>query len=139
VKPARLRAPVTFGSADGLTVLLGLLVSLSGDPHALWRAALGAGLAELVGMSAGAWLSDEKAGITPAVANGAASLTACVLPALPYLVTSGTTALAMSVAVVVALGCGISVLRPERGFLAFVTTFSILAGAALLCWAASFM
>ena len=33
----------------------------AGQPHALWHAALGAGLAELVGMTAGAWLSDEKA------------------------------------------------------------------------------
>ena len=52
-----LKAPVTFGAADGVTISLGLVVSLTGQPRALFYAALGAGLAELVGMTAGQWLS----------------------------------------------------------------------------------
>lgn len=134
-----LRKPVTFGLADGLTVLLGVLVSLEGDPRALWRAAVGAGLAELVGMTAGQWLSDERAGITPALANGVAACTACILPAVPWLAGGGPLVLASSLVLVVAAGCAISVLRPERGLLAFVTTFGILLLAAGLCWAASLL
>ena len=137
MKLAGLRAPVTFGAADGVTVVLGLLVSLAGQPHAVFRAAAGAGLAELVGMTAGAWLSDEDAGFPAALANGAASLAACVLPAVPYLLGSGWAAMGASLALVGAVACGISLLRPEKGVLAFVTTFGILAAAAALCWAAS--
>ena len=137
MSPGRFRGPVTFGSADGLTVLLGLLVSLSGQPHALVKAAVGAGIAELVGMTAGAWLADEEAGIWPALANGASSLAACVLPALPYLVATGWAAMVPSLAIVAGIGCVISVLRPERGALAYATTFGILLTAAALCWAAS--
>jgi len=133
----RFRAPLTFGAADGVTVLLGLLVSLAGQPHALVKAAVGAGLAELVGMTAGAWLSDGDAGIWPALANGSAALGACALPAVPYLAGSGWTAVVPSVALVAVTGCVISVLRPEKGALAYLTTFSILAGAAVLCWAVS--
>lgn len=135
--PSRFRPAVTFGAADGVTVAIGLLMSLEGQPHAMFRAALGAGLAELVGMTAGAWLSDEKAGIWPALANGAAAAAACVLPAVPWLALSGAVALALSLVLVAAAACGISCLRPEKGALAYVTTFGILAAAAALCWAAS--
>lgn len=134
---SRFRQPVTFGAADGVTVLLGLLVSLTGQPHALVKAAIGAGLAEFVGMSAGAWLSDEKAGIAPALANGGAALLACLLPALPYLAASGWAAAATSVTLVVLIAAGISLMRPERGVLAFATTYGILLAAAGLCAAAS--
>lgn len=134
---ARLRSPATFGAADGVTIVLGLIVSLTGQPHALFHAALGAGLAELVGMTAGAWLSDENAGIAPALANGAAACAACIVPAVPYVLGSGWPAIAASIALVAAVACGISLLRPEKGALAFATTFGILAAAAVLCWAAS--
>lgn len=138
-KLLRLRAPAVFGAADGLTLVIGLVVSLSGQPHAMFRAALGAGLAELVGMTAGSWLSDEKAGIWPALANGGASCAACLLPAVPYLAMSGGAALAVSLALAAGVGAVISVLRPEKGALAYLTTFGILAGAAALCWAGSLL
>lgn len=134
---SRLRQPFTFGGADGTTVLLGLLVSLAGQPHALVRAATGAGLAELVGMTAGAWLSDEKSGFGPALANGAAAFGACLLPALPFTVMTGWPAAGTSVIAVVLVAATVALLRPERGVLAFAQTFGILAAAAVLCWAAS--
>jgi hypothetical protein len=132
-----LRQPVTFGAADGLTVLVGLLISLAGDPHALLRAAVGAGVAELVGMSAGQYLSDEAAGPAPAIANGSASLTACLLPALPFLWLAGTAAIAASAALVAGVATLITITRPEHGLRAFAMTFGILALAAALCWAAT--
>lgn len=128
---------MVFGAADGVTIVLGLLISLTGQPHALFHAALGAGLAELVGMTAGAWLSDEKAGFAPALANGGTAFLACMIPALPYLALNGRPALAASLALVAGVAAVISVLRPEKGFLAVVQTYGILLGAAGLCWAAS--
>lgn len=128
---------MVFGAADGVTIVLGLLVSLTGQPHALFRAALGAATAELVGMTAGAWLSDEQAGFAPALANGGAAFAACLAPAIPYLAATGWPAMAASLVLVGAVASLISLLRPERGVLAFVTTFGILLAAAGLCAAAA--
>ena len=133
----KLRAPVTFGAADGVVIILGLVVSLTGQPHALFHAALGAGLAELVGMTAGQWLSDGDGGFRPALANGAAACAACIVPALPYLAASETVAMALSLVLVAAVAALISWLRPERGILAVVQTYGILLAAAVLCTAAS--
>ncbi len=132
-----IRQPVTFGAADGITVLLGLLVSLAGQPHALVKAAVGAGLAELVGMTAGQWLSDGDSGFRAALANGGAACAACITPALPFLAAAGPLAMGTSLALVVLTAAGITYLRPEHGLRAGAQTFGILAAAAALGWAAS--
>jgi hypothetical protein len=132
-KAGILRQQATFGAADGLTLVLGLLVSLTGQPHALFHAALGAGLAEFVGMTAGAWLSDEQAGFGPALMNGTAAFAACAVPALPYLAATNVVALVTSLVLVAAVAGAISILRPERGLLAVVQTYGILVAAAVLC------
>jgi hypothetical protein len=132
-----LKAPVCFGSADGVVIVIGLVVTLAGEHHALWRAALGAGLAELVGMTAGQWLSDGDGGFRAALANGTAAAAACILPALPYAAAGGLAALLSSLALVTAVAAVISWLRPEKGILAVVQTYGILAAAALLCAAVS--
>lgn len=127
---------VTFGAADGVTVLLGLLVTLAGQPHAMFRAALGAGLAELVGMTAGQWLSDGESGFWAALANGGAAFLACFLPALPELAGRGPGVIVVSLVLVAAVAAVISWLRPEKGILAVVQTYGILLAAAGLCAAA---
>lgn len=134
---SRFRAPVTMGSADGVIIALGLVVSLEGQPGPLFHAARGAGLAELVGMTAAQWLADERAGIWPALANGAAACLACICPVLPYLAGGGWPELASSLVLVCAVAGVIAILRPERGVLAFVQTYGILLAAAALCWLAS--
>lgn len=137
--PSLLRKQGVFGAADGVVLALGLVVSLTGQPHALVHAAIGAGLAELVGMSAGCYLSDSGGGIWPALANGGAALGACVVPALPYLFAHGPAALIPSLALVAIAAGVISWLRPEKGLLAVVETYGILLLAAGLCFAASFI
>jgi hypothetical protein len=125
-----------MGGADGLTIALGLIVSLAGTQRAMWHAALGAGLAELVGMTAGKWLSDPDAGFSVALANGGAAFAGCLLPALPALFMAGHAALGAELSLVAVVAAAISWLRPEKGVLAVVQTFGILAVAAGLCWAA---
>lgn len=132
-----LERQAVFGGADGLTIALGLVAGLSGQPHAILRAALSAGLAELVGMSAGSWLSDGDGGIPGALANGGAAFAACVVPALPYALASGRAALCASLLLVAAVAAVIARLRPERGLLAVTETFGILLAAAAFCYAAS--
>jgi VIT1/CCC1 family predicted Fe2+/Mn2+ transporter len=138
MKLALLKRPAVFGAADGVAIALGLIVSLAGQPHALFHAALGAGLAELVGMTAGQWLSDRAAGFAAALTNGGAAFLACFAPALPCLSGSGGAAVtAASGALVAAVAAVISWLRPEKGVLAVAQTYGVLAGAAALCYAAS--
>lgn len=137
-RPNYLR-PAIMGGADGLTLALGLIVSLTGHPGALVRAAIGAGVAEFVGMSAGNYLSDSDAGYVAALANGGAALLACLVPALPYVVSHGAPALVASLVLVVIVAGAISWLRPEKGLLAVVETYGILLVAAGLCYAASFI
>jgi VIT1/CCC1 family predicted Fe2+/Mn2+ transporter len=139
VTPKLLRKQAVFGAADGVTIALGLVVSVTGHPDALVHAALGAGLAELVGMTAGAWLSDSGEGFRPALANGAAAFLACALPAVPYAVTHGLAALVSSLLLVAVIAAVISWLRPEKGVLAIAQTYGILLVAAALCYAASFI
>ena len=125
-----------FGMSDGVAIILGLLVTLTGQPHALFRAALGASLAELVGMTAGQWLSDEESGFGAALVNGGAACAACLIPALPALAGGGIGVGAAAIILVAAVAAVISWLRPEKGILAVVQTYGILLAAAGLCAAA---
>lgn len=129
-----LRRQAVFGGADGLVLVVGLIVALQAHPVYLVHSAFAGGAAELVGMTAGAWLSESRAGFLPALANGAASLAACVLPAVPWLLAGGTAAASASLAVVAGEAAVIAWLRPERGWRAVLTTCGVLAGAAALSW-----
>jgi hypothetical protein len=131
-----LKREAVFGGADGLTAAVGLIVSLAGQPHAMWRAALGVGLAGMVGMTAGKWLSDESAGFAVALANGTAAMAACIVPALPALAGGGVAVLAAELVLVTAVAGVISLLRPEKGVLAVVQTYGVLVVAAGLVMAA---
>jgi hypothetical protein len=132
---ASARSQAVFGGADGLVLAVGLVVGLHRHPAAMLAAAFAAGLAELAGMTSGAWLSD--AGPVPALANGVAAFAACVAPAVPYAVTSGTAALWASLGIAATVGGVIAWLRPDKGLLAVAETYGVLAGAAVLCWLAS--
>jgi VIT1/CCC1 family predicted Fe2+/Mn2+ transporter len=123
-----------FGGFDGLTIALGLIAGMAGEPHALIRAAVSAGLAESAGMTGGAWLSGSQK--AAAVTNGVAALMACVLPVLPFLVAHGAVAVVSSLVLVVCSGCLIAYARPETGVRSYVQTFGVLLAAALLCLAA---
>ncbi len=130
------RRQAVFGMSDGVAIILGLLVTLAGQPHALFRAALGASLAELVGMTAGQWLSDEESGFWAALTNGSAACAACLIPALPALAGKGIGVGAASIGLVAVVAAVISWLRPEKGVLAVIQTFGVLLVAAGVCAAA---
>lgn len=133
------RRQAVFGAADGVCAVIGL-VALVSDPHALVRAALGVALAELVGMTAGAWLSaDEHTGFWAALVNGSSSFLAVIVPALPFLFMSGWPAVIAALGFVILVGAGISGLRPERGVAAIAKTYGVLVVAAAVCVAAAFL
>jgi len=135
--PRTLKRESVFGGSDGVVLALGLIVALAGKPWAMWHAALGAGLAELVGMTAGRWLSDSDDGFAVALANGLAACLACWVPALPAAFAGhGPAALTAELTLVAGIAAVISWLRPEKGVLAVAETYGVLAVAAGLCWAA---
>ena len=124
-----------LGGADGATIVLGLIVGLvvSRQPaSAVWHASLAGGLAELVGMASGQYLSDSEAGVRVALTCGVAAFAACTVPAVPYAFGGGTVALCVSLGLVAVAAGVISRLRPERGVLAAVTTYGVLLAAAVL-------
>jgi hypothetical protein len=134
-----LRKQAVFGAADGVSAVIGL-VALVGDPHALFRAAVGVALAELVGMTAGAWLSaDEGTGFLPALANGASAFLCVIAPAVPFAFMRGWPAVGAALAVILAVGGLISWLRSERGLPAVAKTYGVLAVAAAVCVGAAFI
>jgi hypothetical protein len=137
---AVVKKQLVFGAADGVAAVIGL-VALTGQPHALVKAAIGVGLAELVGMTAGAWLSADEAetGFWHALANGTAAFTCVTLPAFPFLFLHGWEAVAAALGVIVAIGAGITLMRSERGWAAVAKTYGVLLVAAVVCVAAAFI
>lgn len=138
----RQRVAIILGSADGLGLSVAEITSLLHHQPAIFHAGLGAGLGELVSMFAAVYLSNDPAdegGFWPAVSCGVASLMGCLLPVLPYLITTGTAALIAAAVIAVLVGAVIAWLRPEKGTLAILETFGVLAGAAALAYAGSFL
>ena len=130
------RAPIVLGAADGLVIVLGLVAGMvvaRQAAGAVWHAALSAGLAELVGMTAALWLSDARVGFRRALSCGVASAGGAILPAVPYLAAGGWPATAAALALVAAAGGLVAWLRPERGAGAVAQTYGCLIAAAALC------
>jgi hypothetical protein len=129
------RRLAVFGGVDGLVMFLGLTLGLVVSRQAaaaVWHAALGGAAGELVGMTAGQHLSDPESGWPVALACGAAGGAACVLPAFPYLVTTGAAALAMALGIAAAVAGVIAWARPEHGRIAVLRTYGILIAAGVL-------
>ncbi len=126
--------PVILGAADGLVIVLGLVVGLivaRQSDSAVWHAALSAGVAELVGMTQALWLSDERSRFPRALACGCASLVACALPAVPFLLVPGRWALPVAVGLALAVAGVIAWLRPQHGWAAVAQTYGGLLVAAV--------
>jgi VIT1/CCC1 family predicted Fe2+/Mn2+ transporter len=128
---ARLLRPAVFGTFDGLTAVLGLLLSLHGHPNWVLPSALGLAVAEGVGMAAGEWLSDSGSGFAASGVIGAATALGSLAPAVPFAVLPMPWAAVASAVVLVAIGTGIAAVRSrDRGWArAFAETFGVLAAA----------
>lgn len=135
------KTALVLGACDGLTIVIGLLMSLRHHQSAIFHAAIGAGIAEFVGMGAALWLTAERsmANFGVAMACGIATALACIVPATPYLVTTGGAALLSTVALAAGVGGIITWLRPEKGVLAVTETYGTLALAGTLSYVVSFV
>jgi VIT1/CCC1 family predicted Fe2+/Mn2+ transporter len=132
VSRAVLLRPAVFGAFDGLTAVLGLLLSLRGHPSWVLPSALGLAVAEGVGMAAGQWLSsDSDAGFAASGVIGAATAAGSLAPAVPFALLPMSWAALVSAVVLVAIGAGIAAVRSrDRGWpRALAETFGVLAAA----------
>ena len=109
-RAALLLPPVIFGGFDGANSILGIINGVPAD-HMVRACASGAVSAGM-SMAAGAWLSKRSdSGALEAVVIGVATAVGTVLPSLPYLALRGTAALVGVVAILLALGAVISIVR----------------------------
>ena len=107
-----LLSPAIFGSFDGATSVVGVLLTLTGHPEQITPTSLGLAAAGGVGMAAGSWLSaDTDAGPVEAAVIGGATAVGTMLPALPYLALTGGAAILTSAVILVLLGAGITAVR----------------------------
>ncbi|MFJ5532511.1 VIT1/CCC1 transporter family protein [Streptomyces sp. NPDC093261] len=116
----RLANPVVFGILDGLTTLLGVLLSEARYPGLILHTAIAVSVAGAVGMGFGQWLSSAEGHllrVAKALAIGASTACGSILPALPYAALPLGWARPASAAIFLALGCLISLVRAgECGF-----------------------
>lgn len=127
----QLLRPAVFGTFDGLTSVLGILLSLRGHPDWVLPSALGLAVAEGVGMAAGEWLSDSGSGLTASGVIGTATALGSLLPAVPFALLPMPWAAVASALVLVALGVGIATVRSrDRSWgRALLETFGVLLAA----------
>jgi uncharacterized membrane protein YeaQ/YmgE (transglycosylase-associated protein family) len=132
------RAAIVLGAADGLTLAISEIMSLRMHETVIFRSGLGAGLGELVGMTAALWLSsDDPQGFIEALACGIATALACVLPCAAFALTTGPAAWAGAAAALAVAGAAVCWIRPQRGIRSVAETYGVLAVAGALCFASS--
>jgi hypothetical protein len=132
------RVAVILGAADGLTLAISEIMSLRLHQPEIFRSGLGAGLGELVGMTAALFLSaDDRKGFLTALGCGVATAVGCVAPCLPFLDSHGPGAFAAAAVVLAAGGGVVCWVRPQKGLLAVAETYGVLAVAGALCFASS--
>lgn len=123
---------VVFGAADGLTLILGLILGLAvahQPGSSIWHAALAGGIAEFGGMSLGQYWSDPNRDKFAALCNGTAGAASVVGSGAPFAVMSGVPAVGVSAVIIVLVGMAITFLRAEPGWQSTVRTFGLLLAA----------
>lgn len=98
-----------FGGSDGLMSILGPMMFIASRyPAAVFPVAVMGAISASCSMGAGEFLGEEKPDLRASPVMAAATFAGSVLPALPYLWSAGTAALAQSaiVCLLVALGVG---------------------------------
>lgn len=106
--------PAIFGTFDGMTSALGVILALLSAPNSLLLAAVGVGISGAVGMAAGEFLSDSSNGFLPSAVMGLATGIGVLLPVIPWLFTSGSLALTLSCVIVVLTVAGIAKMRTSE-------------------------
>lgn len=97
-----------FGAFDGVVTVLGAVFPNTGNPHVLLLTCIGLAASGAVSMGGGELVSDSNAGWAASTAIGATTGLGTLVPAAPYLWTSGTAAVIQSMLLCVTVALGIS-------------------------------
>ena len=131
-----------FGSFDGLTSVLGLVVALLGAPlHVMLAGSLGLAVSSAVGMGAGEYLGDSGRSLRRAGVMAAATVVGTVLPVAPFLLLGRRSALEVAAVLVVGFGLVVGEVRSRTSSRrrAYAETFAVLALAAAAAVVASIL
>lgn len=138
-KRAALFRPAIFGLGDGCMSVVGVVLYLLGDPKVIFATCLAGSISAALSMAGNDYLSDSDDGFWPSVVMGLATFSGGILPALPFLFSSGSAALALMGSICFLLGAIVGFIRAKastkRGFwTVFIGTlviFAIIFGAVL--------
>ena len=128
------KGTAVFGLFDGMTSVLGMVLALAlfGTLRGLIVATVAGAVGAGASMAAGEWLADNDQSPHKALIMGLATLIGCMAPAVPFYLTQHWVAYAACGVLVVALGCVIAHLRPEKAPRSYIQTFAVLAIATAL-------
>ena len=125
--------PSIFGMFDGLTSLLGVLIPLiNSNPVLIFRTCIGLAVSSALSMGLGEYLSSDKTipkknRVNNSAYMGLFTAIGCLAPVLPYLFTSGISALVLSLIIYLVLTVVVAVMKSsDLGWRsAIVQTFAI--------------
>ena len=117
-----------FGASDGLVASIALiLATMTHGRRVVLAAVLGLLIAEGLGMAASEFLSDPKRNLKQATIMGLATSVTIVVPAAPWLFSSGNAAAIISCAIALVFAGLISFARPG-GWSTWIQTYGVLIG-----------
>lgn len=94
-----------FGSFDGLTSVLGIIVALLGSPlHVLLAGAAGLAASSAVGMGAGQYLGDADRSVRRALAMALSTIIGTIIPVVPFLFLPRVAAVVVASVLVIVFG-----------------------------------
>ena len=122
------RTTSIFGASDGLVASIALiLATMTHGRRVVVAAVIGLLIAEGLGMAASQFLSDPMRNLRQAMLMGAATSVTIVVPAVPWIFTSGNTAAVVSCVIALAFAGLISRARPG-GWSTWLQTYGVLIG-----------
>ena len=117
-----------FGASDGLVASIALiLATMTHGRRVVIAAVIGLLIAEGLGMAASQFLSDPNRNLKQATIMGVATSITIVVPAVPWLFSSGDAAAIISCAIALAFAGLISRARPG-GWSTWIQTYGVLIG-----------
>ena len=117
-----------FGASDGVVASIALiLATMTHGRRVVVAAVIGLFIAEGLGMAASQFLSDPKRNLRQAMLMGAATSITIIVPAVPWLFSSGSAAAVASCLIALVFAGLISFARPG-GWSTWIQTYGVLIG-----------
>jgi FtsH-binding integral membrane protein len=122
------RTTTIFGASDGLVASIALiLATMTHGRRVVVAAVIGLFIAEGLGMAASQYLSDPERNLRQAMLMGAATSVTIIVPAVPWIFSSGSAAWVASCFIALVFAGLISHARPG-GWSTWLQTYGVLIG-----------